>query len=86
MIYISEQLQIRRELSEEEIKKFEEGKLLPSLDPNKQEILCLIYITSKGKMTALVGDIQRGPDNTPFVRDSEWDKPKTNIELFQPWR
>lgn len=85
LVFISEQWQITRKLSDTESKEFEEGKKIPSLDPDRQEVLCLIYLTSKGKIKALMGNIQRGPDNTPFVRDSKWSD-KTDTTFFQPWR
>lgn len=88
MMFVSEQWYVKRKLDDDEIKKFEEGKLLPNLDPDRQEALTLIYITCKGEIQTLMGEIQRGADNTPFVRDSKWSEhdEKASTSLFQPWR
>jgi len=90
MFFISEQWRVKRKLTDEEIKEFDEGKKIPSLDPDRQEILCLVYLTSKGEMRSLIGAIERGIDNTPFVRESKWSNYQgmnaNNPTLFQPWR
>lgn len=87
MMFISEQWQIKRALSDEEVKDFTVGKLRPSLDQSRQEVLTLIYFTCKGKMRALIGEIDRAPDNTPFVRESKWsDQNEDPQGFFKPWR
>lgn len=86
LMLVSEQWQVKRKITDEEVKKFEEGKLLPSLDPDRQEVLCLIYMSSKGKTQTLFGDIQRATDNTPFVRDSKWSDGDMSTSFFRPWR
>jgi hypothetical protein len=87
IMFISEQWQVKRSMSDEELKLFEDGKKLPSLDPDSQEVLCLIYTSSKGDTRVLMGEVQRSIDNTPFVRDSKWtsDQPQTS-PLFEGWR
>lgn len=87
MMFISEQWQIKRELTDEETEQYISGKLHPSLDQDRQEVLTLIYLTSTGEMTSLIGEIERSIDNTPFVRESKWsDQAKQDQDFFQPWR
>lgn len=87
MFFISEQWRIERPLDDKEIKQFLLGKRLLKLDPDKQEVLTLLYLTSKGEMKTLVGEIDRLVDNTPFVRDSKWtDFQSVEKTFFQPWR
>jgi hypothetical protein len=85
ILFISEQWKIKRELSEEEIELYTSGKLLPSLDPNSQEVLSLIYFSADGKIESLVGEIQRDVNNAPFVRESKWCKEDLPAH-FQGWR
>ena len=86
LMLVSEQWQVKRKITDDEVKQFEDGKLLPSLDPDRQEVLCLIYMSSKGKTQTLFGDIQRSIDNTPFVRDSKWSDGDMMGSFFRPWR
>lgn len=75
VILVSEQWSIKRSISDEEAQDFIEGKLLPSLDPDRQEVLTLVYITRGGRVRVLSGEIQRQIDNTPFIRESKWSTP-----------
>jgi len=87
IIFVSEQWTVKRNLSDKEAEEFQQGKLLPSLDPNRQEVLTLLYLTSKGKLQILIGEIERTPDNTPFVRESSWEDARhISIPFLQPWR
>jgi hypothetical protein len=87
MLFITEQWQVKRKLTDDEIQDFESGKLMPSLDPDRKEVLCLIYFTAKGVIRSLMGEIERGVDNTPFVRESKWsDHEEIDNTIFQPWR
>lgn len=87
MLFITEQWQVKRKLTDDEIHDFESGKFIPSLDPDRKEVLCLIYFTAEGITKSLMGEIERGADNTPFVRESKWsDHEEINDTIFQPWR
>lgn len=87
IIFVSEQWQVKRDSTDEEAEKFEQGKMCPSLDPNRQEVLTLLYLTSKGKIQTLIGEIERTPDNTPFVRESSWVEVRNiSFPFLQPWR
>jgi len=86
IMFISEQWMIKRKMDDEDIDKFEKGKKIPSLDPDRQEILTLIYVTKDGQMRTLMGEIQRQIDNTPFIRESEWGTPdEMTTSFFGSW-
>jgi hypothetical protein len=87
IMFVSEQWQVKRSMSHEELKEFKDGKKLPRLDPDSQEVLCLMYISSKGETRVLMGDVERSVDNVPFVRGSKWINDNTqNSPFFQRWR
>jgi hypothetical protein len=86
IIFVSENWTIQRKLDDEELKAFENGKLLPSLDPDRQEMLTLVYFTKDGNMKVLSGEINRQIDNTPFVREWEWSDPESmSASFFGTW-
>ena len=47
LMFIAENWSVKRKLKDEEIKDFETGRLLPSLDPDRQEMLTLVYFTKE---------------------------------------
>ena len=86
LFFISEQWMVKRDMDDEDVKDFETGRKAPSLDPDRQEIVCLIFAEKNGKVKTLMGEIERLPDNTPFVRDSKWSTPDDVTKNFLgPW-
>ena len=85
VMFISEQWMVKRQIDDSELKDFREGKKIPSLDPDRQEMLCLFYMTKDGVVKTLVGEISRTIENKPFVRDSKWTKMQAETSFLSTW-
>lgn len=86
IMFISEQWMVKVEANSVDLKDFQQGKKRASLDPNRQETLTLVYATKTGNIKTLMGKIERQPDNTPFIRESNWSTPDSmKSRFFGTW-
>jgi len=84
-IFVSEQWTIIGNPDDEEIQKYIDGEKLPSEAEGRKDFLNLVYITAKGDMKSLSGEIKLSGNGVSYVEESGWmDAALTNI--LTPWR
>ena len=84
-IFISEQWTVIGKPSDEEMQKYIDGTKRPSEAEGRRDFLNLVYISAKGVIKSLTGEIKTSGNGIHYVEESEWmDDAHTNI--LTPWR
>jgi hypothetical protein len=84
-IFVSEQWTITGNPDDEEIQKYISGEKIASKADGRKDFLNLVYITAKGDIKSLSGEIKHSANGVSYVEESNWmDNAFTNI--LTPWR
>lgn len=84
-VFVSEQWTITKPPDDEELQKYISGEKLPSEAEGRKDFLNLVYITAKGDIKSLSGEIKLSGNGVSYVEESNWmDDAFTNI--LTPWR
>jgi hypothetical protein len=85
LMLICEQAMISKKKNDPEIQAILNGSIKPLEHPDKEDFLCIIYMTANGETESLIAKIHTDLVGTRYTVDSKWvDYAASN--LLAPWK
>jgi len=85
VILISEQWTVIGKIDDEEMEAYRTGKKRPSEAEGRKDFLNLVYVTARGDVTSISGEIKKSSNGIHYIDGYDWmDSATTNV--ITPWK